>query len=109
MAAGKLASKRIDATSRDQQSQLDFRNRSRDDLGMDIPGRVLNGVVVLDGSMSLPEGAAVFVSFRATPVIRFAKNPKPVVLPLFDAEESGVIHLTNDRITEILDQEDVPS
>jgi hypothetical protein len=75
-------------------------------VSLEIQGVVQNGVVVLDGSMSLPEGAAVVVTYRATPVIRVAKNPIPVVLPIFDSDEPGTIDLTNDRIAEILDQED---
>jgi|GEM_PF-6440173 len=39
-------------------------------------------------------------------VIRFSEQPKPAVLPIFDSEEAGVIHLTNEQISEILDQDD---
>jgi len=42
-------------------------------------------------------------------VIRFAKNPVPVVLPIFDSDEPGTVDLTNDRIAELLEQEDAPS
>lgn len=76
---------------------------------MEIPGVVQNGVVVLDGTIELPEGAAVLVMYGASPVIRVAQNPKPVALPIFDSGESGTIDLTNDRIAEILDQEDASS
>ena len=88
---------------------LDCGLRSHDNSSMEIQGVVQNGVLVLDDSMSLPEGAAVVVTYRATPVIRVAKNPIPVVLPIFDSDEPGTIDLTNDRIAEILDQEDASS
>jgi len=39
-----------------------------------IPGRVRNGVVVLQGGTRLPEGAAVTVVPRQSPVIRVAKR-----------------------------------
>ncbi|MEO8166220.1 MAG: hypothetical protein ABI619_12575 [Betaproteobacteria bacterium] len=76
---------------------------------MEIQGVVQNGVVVLDAAAALPEGAVVIVTYRAAPVIRVASNPKPVVLPIFDSGEPGTIDLTNDRIAEILDQEDASS
>jgi len=80
-----------------------------DNVCLEIQGFVQNGVVVLDDSMSLPEGAAVVVTYRAPPEIRVATNPKPVVLPIFDSDEPDTIDLTNDRLTEILDQEDASS
>ena len=76
---------------------------------MQISGRVQNGVVVLDGEVSLPDGASVMVTYRPSPVIRFAKNPVPVVLPIFDSDEPGTIDLTNDRIAALLEQEDAAS
>ena len=76
---------------------------------MEIPGHVQNGVVVLDGPMSLPEGAAVTVIVRATPVIRVAKNQKRIEFPLVPSLNPGSIHLTNEMIGEILDQEDASS
>ena len=76
---------------------------------MEFSGRVQNGVVVLDGEASLPDGASVIVTYRPSPVIRFAKNPVPIVLPIFDSGEPGTIDLSNDRIAELLEQEDAPS
>jgi hypothetical protein len=73
---------------------------------MEIPGRVHNGVVVLDGQPLLPEGAAVSVVFpvpgRARPVI----EKRRIELPLVRCEQPGSIHLTSERIGEILDAED---
>ena len=76
---------------------------------MQISGRVQNGVIVLDGAMALPEGAVVSVTCRATPVIRVAKNQKRVEFPLVQSSNPGSIHLTNEMIGEILDQEDASS
>lgn len=76
---------------------------------MQILGVVQNGVVVFEHPMTLPEGASVVVTYREDPVIRVAENPRPVDLPLFDSDEPGALDLTNDRIAEILDQEDASS
>ena len=73
---------------------------------MDVPGRVENGVVVLEGAMRLPEGAQVVVSWRTTPNIRVAPTQRPVQLPIFDYEGPPDIKLTNDQIAEILTRED---
>jgi hypothetical protein len=77
---------------------------------MEIPGHVQNGVVVLDGPTSLPEGAAVTVRLRARPVVRVAKNQKHVefpLVPLVPSSAPGSVHLTNERIEEILAAEDI--
>ncbi len=76
---------------------------------MNIPGRVQNGVVILEGPMTLPEGAAVYVTSQSKPSIRLAKRQTPVILPIFDYDGSPDIELTNERIGEILDQEDASS
>lgn len=78
-------------------------------LHMEVAGRVQNGVVVFDRPMALPEGASVVVTYRETPVIHIAKNPRTVVLPIFDSGQPGTLDLTNDRIAEILDHEDASS
>lgn len=76
---------------------------------MEIQGVFHDGVVVLQGSVSLPEGATVTVTYRPAPRIRVAVHPKPVVLPLFESDQPGTIDLTNERIAEIVDQEDASS
>jgi hypothetical protein len=73
---------------------------------MDIPGRVENGVVVLEGGVRLPEGAQVVVSLRTRPNIRVAPAQRPVQLPIFDYDGLPDIDLTNDQIAEILARED---
>jgi hypothetical protein len=73
---------------------------------MDVPGRVENGVVVLEGGMKLPEGARVVVSLRRGPNVRVATTQRPVQLPIFDYDGSPDLDLTNDQIAEILTRED---
>ena len=76
---------------------------------MEIPGRVQNGVVVLDGPLSLPEGAAVRVTYRQSPMIRVAQNQTRVAFPLVRSANPGSVLLTNERIAEIQDEEDASS
>ena len=76
---------------------------------MEISGHVQNGVVVLDGAVSLPEGAAVTVTLRTGPRIRLAKHQKQVEFPLVRSNAPGSIHLTNEIIGQILDEEDASS
>jgi hypothetical protein len=76
---------------------------------MEIPGRVQNGVVVLEGRSTLPEGTAVSVVPRVSPVIRVAKRQRRVVLPLVPSENPGSVDLTAERIAEILDEQDARS
>jgi hypothetical protein len=73
---------------------------------MDVAGRVRNGVVVLEGGASLPEGAAVRVSYRDGPTVHVSPIRKPVQLPLVTTARPGSVALTNDRIAEILDEQD---
>ena len=76
---------------------------------MGIHGHVAGGVVVLEGESTLPDGTAVIVVPRTSPVIRVAKRQRRVVLPLVPSEKPGSVNLTGDRIAEILLQQDVPS
>jgi hypothetical protein len=76
---------------------------------MEIPGRVQNGVVVLEGTSTLPEGMAVSVVPRVAPVIRVARRQRRVVLPLVPSPNPGSVDLTGERIAEILDEQDAPS
>jgi hypothetical protein len=84
-----------------------LRHEFRDNLGMQIPGHVQNGVVVLDGGATLAEGTRVVVSQLS----RADQEPQPenktVELPIVSSGEPGSIHLTNERIREILDEEDL--
>ena len=71
-----------------------------------IPGRVHNGVVVLEDGAALPEGAAVTVLCDQMRIWRKPGKKKRVKLPLVDSEHPGTLRLTNERIAEILDEED---
>ena len=74
---------------------------------MQIPGRIEKGVVVLDEGASLPEGTRVVV-FHFSPNEQATRtNKKRVELPLVKSGAPGSIHLTNERIQEILDKEDI--
>lgn len=76
---------------------------------MEVAGRVQNGVVVLEGDVSLPEGVPVRVVCGAAPVIHVSPIRKPVKLPLVKTGRPGSVALTNDRIAEILDEQDASS
>lgn len=78
-------------------------------MPMEIQGVVQQGVVAVDDAISLPEGAFVVVTYQQAPVLRVARNPVPVMLPIFDWGEPGTIDLTNDRIADILDRDDTSS
>jgi hypothetical protein len=73
---------------------------------MIIPGRVQNGVVILEGGPALPEGAPVSVSYPAQ------VEPKPILekrriqVPLVRSNRPGSVQLTGERIAEILNEED---
>lgn len=76
---------------------------------MEIPGRVHNGVVVLEGGPPLPEGTVVRVSYHAGPAIHVSPIRKRVDLPLVKTGRPGTVALTNDRIAEVLDEQDASS
>ena len=76
---------------------------------MNISGRVQNGVVVLEGSSALPEGATVTVTFPALSEIAQAEKKRHLQFPLVQTGEPGTLDLTNSRIAEILDEEDTSS
>ena len=77
---------------------------------MEIPGRVQGGVVVLEGGASLPEGVPVMVSYPARISSQSIAGPKRrVQLPLVHSDQPGSVHLTGERIAEILDDDDAPS
>ncbi len=74
---------------------------------MIVVGHVANGVVVLDGDATLPEGARVIVS-ELSHVEYVGQSAKPPAdLPLVSGGEPGSVRMTNQRIYEILDEEDI--
>src|SRR5262249_52907669 len=73
---------------------------------MVIPGRVRNGVVVLESGPTLPEGAAVTVSYPAHEEPTPTSERRRTQVPLVRSERPGSVHLTGERIAQILDEED---
>lgn len=76
---------------------------------MELHGVVHNGVIVLPAGVSLPEGAEVTVSCDLKPEPPRPSEKKPVEFPLVRAGKPGSLNLTNERIAEILDEDDVAS
>ncbi len=76
---------------------------------MVIHGHVHNGVVVLEDGAALPEGAEVTVSCSGVQVWRKPGKKKRVQLPLVPSKHPGTLNLTNERIAEILEEEDLYS
>jgi hypothetical protein len=74
--------------------------------GMDVPGRVQNGVVVLEGVPVLPEGAKVTVSYHGPIDAGSQPDKQRIEVPLVRTGEPGTVHLTGQRVAEILDEED---
>jgi len=74
-----------------------------------LHGRVQNGVVVFEGGSDLPEGLAVTISFQAPADSQQVSKKKRVQLPLVRTGEPGSLHLTNERIAESFDEEDIAS
>jgi hypothetical protein len=73
---------------------------------MEIPGRVPNGVVVLEGALALPEGAQVTVSYHAPMGAGSEAQKRRIEMPLVRTGQPGTVKLTAQRIAEILDEED---
>jgi hypothetical protein len=73
---------------------------------MEVLGHVHNGVIVLDGNSNLPEGAVVTVLYPALPSAPPVFERKRVSFPLIRSAKPGSVSLTNERIAEILDDED---
>jgi hypothetical protein len=80
-----------------------------DNTRMEIPGRVHNGVVVLDGKTSLPEGSTVTAVYPGVQIWRKAGSKKRVKFPLVRSKHPGALELTNERIAEILEEENLAS
>ncbi len=76
---------------------------------MVISGRVHNGVVVLEGGLTLPEGMQVTVSYSAAPSAESVQQKRRVRLPLVSSSHPGTLDLTGERIAELLDEDDVPA
>lgn len=73
---------------------------------MEISGRVHNGVVVFEDGSSLPEGTEVVVFVPQMAGELPARDKQRVEFPLVHSQHPGSLHLTNQKIAEILDAED---
>ena len=93
----------------DRNSTIDRERRRSHNLHMDISGHIQNGVVVLDSPVILAEGTAVTVTVRSEPRVHVAPRRKRVAFPLVSSNAPGSVHLTNQQIAEILDEEDAAS
>jgi len=88
------------------ESSLDVESQPGQNNNMEIQGTVQNGVIVLDDVASLPEGARVVVLTLEPLPPNPLSTKRRVQLPLVTNGEPGGIQLTNERIYEILDEED---
>ena len=95
----------IAAGTRDLKSGLDCAGRVTENPVMEIHGRVQNGLVVCDGGVSLPEAASVSVLYRAPGRAKPVVALRRIQLPLVHCDQPGTVHLTGERIAEILDAE----
>jgi hypothetical protein len=73
---------------------------------MEIPGRIENGVVVLEVAFPLPEGTKVTILCDVDSAPQEPKVKKRVEFPLVHSKHPGSLHLTGQRIAEILNEED---
>ena len=76
---------------------------------METQGTVQNGVVVFDRKVVLPEGTRVVVSWPSRTDQESQGERIRVQLPLVTEGEPGSIALTNQRIQEIFEEEDITS
>lgn len=74
---------------------------------MVISGRVHNGVVVLEGGLTLPEGIQVTASCPVVPSAELNRHKRRVNLPLVSSSRPGTLDLTAERVAERLDEDNV--
>ncbi|MCC7087071.1 MAG: hypothetical protein IT427_18885 [Pirellulales bacterium] len=72
---------------------------------MELLGRVDHGVVVPQVDANLPEGAMVRIVYE--PQEPAKKSGYRVKFPLVESDQPGSLHLTNQMIAEILDEDDL--
>jgi hypothetical protein len=95
--------------NRHRSLRLDPGDTMSENADMEAQGRVCNGVVVLEGGLSLPEGTRVTVSYPDAPTAKPPESPRPVQLPLVRSDRPGSRQLTAERVAELLEDEDVPA
>jgi hypothetical protein len=74
---------------------------------MELLGRVNHGVIIPVGDMQLPEGTTVRIVYEPQPGEPQKKTGRPVVFPLVESDKPGSLHLTNEMIADILDEDDL--
>jgi hypothetical protein len=72
---------------------------------MVIPGRVHNGVVVVNGGLLLPEGTEVSVSYPVSPGGHPSRSRERVQLPLIRSARPGSRQITAERVAELLEED----
>src|SRR5208337_2724674 len=87
---------------------LDSDDKTTENAGMEIRGRVHNGVVVLEGEFPLPEGTEVIVSSGAAPETKPVEEQR-IEFPLVRSKHPGSLRLTGQRVAEFLEEDDVPA
>ncbi len=73
---------------------------------MEIRGRIRNGVVVMEGEWSLPEGTMVTVSYPDAPSTEPPETHRRVALPLVRSDRPGHCRLTAEDVAGLLEAED---
>jgi hypothetical protein len=73
---------------------------------MELQGRVCDGVIVLEGDSTLPEGARVTVTYAVGRPASAGSNRR-IQVPLVRCRHPLPAPLTGERIGEILDDDDV--
>ena len=73
---------------------------------MRIPGRVSNGVVVLKGGQTLPEGAQVIVTFQVVD-LPGAACAERIRFPIVRSGHPGSVKLTGEMVAEFIQDEDL--
>lgn len=71
---------------------------------MQTEGIVHNGAIIVEGGIPFPEGTRVIVSAEI-PTLDSPKKGR-IEFPLVRSDKPGTLHLTNERIWELLDEED---
>ena len=82
---------------------LDSDDKTTENAGMEIRGRVHNGVVVLEGELPLPEGTEVIVSSGAAPKTKPVGEQR-IEFPLVRSKHPGSLRMTGQRVAEFLRQ-----
>lgn len=88
---------------------LELEGDDADNASMELHGLVQNGVIVLSGGLSLPEGTPVTVSCSLEAGSRAPGEKTRIEIPLVRTGKPGTLKLTNERIAEIFDEEDIAS